>query len=345
MAPRAESLIGYTWKSRSIEVDNLGLNEMDRREFLTLGMEGGVMLSLAGVGVVPWRLPRALGGTTVNVNLTAEAYAKMLVDGASVTAWRFVDGTGGGPGALSAGLRVLEGDTLNVTVTNDLDRAINFEIPGVLTGTPSVAPTGSQLYSFPAPPAGSYLFTDGVNGEIGRAMGLAGPLVVMPGDGSNRLYPGGPAFDLEYTLVLQDHDDRLNAAVAAGGGYDMADYEPNYFFLNGLSFPDCPVDPETRIAMSLGDEVAIRFVNAGAVTSPMHFHGYHCQVATRNRVPETVVVDKDTVLVGLGECVDVLVAPDKTGLFPLHTHFVPGTTANGVYVNPYGGALTLLETT
>lgn len=319
---------------------------MNRRDFLTLGVGSGAALSLGGLaGPVPRSLLRALGGTTVNVNLTAETFVKALVDGASITAWRFVDGAGGGPGALTAGLRVLEGDTLNVTVTNNLDRAINFELPGVLTGTAGVAPTGSQLYSFAAPPAGSYLFTDGIHGEIGRAMGLAGPLVVMPGDGSQRLYPGGPAFDREYTLVLQDHDDRLNAAVGAGGGYDMADYEPNYFFLNGLGVPDCVVDPDTRIAMSMGEDVAIRFVNAGAVTSPMHFHGYHCQVATRDRVPETVVVDKDTVLVDLGECVDVIVSPDKAGLFPLHTHYVPGTTANGVYVNPYGGALTLQETT
>jgi hypothetical protein len=67
------------------------------------------------------------------------------------------------------------------------------------------------------------------------------------------------------------------------------------------------------------------------------------EVATRNREPETVVVDKDTVLVDLEECVDVILPVTQPGAFPLHTHFVPGVTANGVYVNPHGGALIIMS--
>lgn len=314
---------------------------MDRRDFLRLGL-GGAAFSAAGLTLPAWA---RRGPATIAVSLVAEAYTRTLVDAATVTAWRLRNPAGGGPGALASGLLAQEGDTLEVTLTNDLDRDLNFVIPGALTGTATVSPGLSQLYSFPAPAAGSYLYTDELNGEIGRAMGLAGPLVVMPGDGSSTLYPGGPAFDLQYTLVLGDHDERLNAAVAGGGGYDMAGYEPNYFFLNGQSVPDAPADPDTRVVMGLGDAVAIRLINTGAITSPMHFHGYHVAVATRDRAVETAVIDKDTVLVGLGECVDVILDVDQTGVFPLHTHFVPGVTANGVYVNPYGGALTLLEAT
>ena len=219
------------------------------------------------------------------------------------------------------------------------NRPINFAIPGVLTGEPAVDPGSSRLYSFAAPAAGSYYYCDEVNGEMSRALGLLGPLIVMPADGSNRLYAGGPAFDRQYTLVLGEYDDRLNDAVASNQSFDMADFAPNYFFVNGLSFPDTAGDTDTLIAMAEGETVALRLVNSGVITNPMHFHGYHVEVATRDRVPETVVVDKDTVLVDVGECVDLILPVSQAGTFPLHTHFVPGVTANGVYVNPYGGSL------
>ena len=253
--------------------------------------------------------------------------------------WQFRDLSGNGPGALTSGLVVQEGDTVNVTVSNALDRSINFVIPGVVPGTPAVSAGGSRTYSFPAPAAGSYFYTDGVNGETGRAMGLSGPLVVMPADGSNRLYNGGPGFNRQYTLVLNELDDRLNSAVYGGLSYDMADYEPNYFFANGLSYPDTAGDGDTRVAMNTGEDVALRFINTGCITSSMHSHGYHVNIATRNRIPETTMGDKDTVLVNLGECVDVILPCTQPGLFPLHTHFVPGVTANGVYAN---GALIMM---
>lgn len=313
---------------------------MKRRTFLASMAAGGSAFALSGLTVL---LPRQAEAATVSVNLVAEGAYKTMVDGVSLYTWQFRDTGGSGPGALASGLVVREGDTVNVTVTNNLDRAINFVIPGVLANTASVNPGASRTYSFAAPAAGSYFYTDGVNGEIGRAMGLAGPLVVMPANGSNTLYSGGPAFDRQYTLVLSEFDDRLNAAVAAGGGYNMANYEPNYFFVNGLSFPNTKNDADTLVAMNVGQNVALRFINAGCIIDPMHFHGYHVQVASRNRTPVTNIIDKDTVLVDLGECVDVILPVNQAGAYPLHTHFVPGVTANGVYVNPYGGALIIMS--
>jgi len=123
----------------------------------------------------------------------------------------------------------------------------------------------------------------------------------------------------------------------------MADYEPNYFFINGLSFPHTVMDGDTLIAMNVGENVALRFVNAGLIISPMHFHGYHVEVATRNRQVETAVIEKDTVPVNVDECVDVILPCNQPGAFPLHTHYVPGVTANGVYTNPHGGALLMMN--
>jgi FtsP/CotA-like multicopper oxidase with cupredoxin domain len=123
----------------------------------------------------------------------------------------------------------------------------------------------------------------------------------------------------------------------------MANYEPNYFFVNGLSYPDTAQNGDTRVEMNVGENVAVRFINTGMIVSPMHFHGYHVNTTSRNRIPETAVIEKDTVLVDIGGCVDVIVPVDQPGMFPLHTHFVPGVTANGVYLNPHGGALIVMN--
>jgi FtsP/CotA-like multicopper oxidase with cupredoxin domain len=313
---------------------------MKRRDFLKTGLTGSAVFAISGLTVFA---PRTLHAATINVDLVAEGSFKTMVDGMSIFTWQFRDSNGTGPGALTSGLAVNESETVNVTVTNNLDRAINFVIPGAMTGSPSVSPGGSRTYSFTAPAPGSYFYTDSVNGEISKAMGLSGPLVVMPADGSSRLYTGGPAFDRQYTLVMNELDDRLNSAIYNDQTYDMDNYEPNYYFINGLSYPDTASDGDTLIAMNVGENIAIRFINTGCITYPQHFHGYHVKVASRNRVPETMVVDKDTIQVERDMCTDVILPVSQPGAYPLHTHYVPGVTANGVYVNPYGGALIVMR--
>lgn len=313
---------------------------MDRREFIK---QSTLTAAAFGVSGVTTLMAREAQVGVVTASFAGEGVTKNMIDGTPIFMWQFRDLNGFGPGGLSSGLVVMEGDAVDITVYNDLDRPINLEIPGVLVGTPAVPPSGSHTYSFTAPSAGSYFYHDNVDGEIGRAMGLAGPLIVMPADGSSRLYVGGPVFDRQYTLVLHELDDRLNSAIATGGTYDMTNYEPNYFFVNGLSYPNTASDSDTLVAMNVGDQVALRFVNTGAIINPMHFHGYHVDVATRNRIPETTVITKDTVLVEVGECVDVMLPCNQPGAYPLHTHYVPGVTANGVYVNPFGGALIVMS--
>ena len=314
-------------------------NVLNRRDFIRAGVLGTAAFSMSGL-IRP--MPRARGTAVIDVDFAATRVMKSMVDSTSIPVWQFEESGGTGPGGLTSGLLVEEGDTINVTLQNDLDRAINFVVPGALSGTATVAPGNSRLYSFPAPAAGSYFYSDDANGEIARAMGLSGPLVVMPAGSSDTLYTGGPSFDQQYTLVLSELDDRLNDAIDNDRSFDMAGFEPSYFFVNGLSFPDTAGDADTLVSMNQGEDIALRLINAGVITNPMHFHGYHVEVATRNRVPETVVVDKDTVLVDLEASVDVILPVTQPGTFPMHTHFVPGTTANGVYVNPYGGALIIM---
>ena len=151
------------------------------------------------------------------------------------------------------------------------------------------------------------------------------------------------AFDKQYTLVYSDMDSRLNDAIKNGDvTYDINNYEPNYYFANGLIYPDTKKYDDTLVTMNVGDHVAIRFVIAGQIQYPMHFHGYHVDVIKNNRTLVNDFISRDTVLVKQGTTAEVILPVEMAGAYPLHTHYVPGVTVNGVYANPYGGGLVIM---
>ena len=308
---------------------------MQRRNFLKASAASAACFSLSG-------LTLSLPGTAqaieaVSINLVAESVEKTLVDGVTVQVWQFRDTDEPGPGRLASGLHARVGDFITVTLTNSLDRPISFVVPGMLDTSSPVAPGATGRYVFRPTEAGSYFYTDGENGLIGRAMGLSGPLIVLPRGSSNALIANWTRFTKQYTLLLTEIDTRLNEAIESGGSFDTATYKPNYFFINGLSYPDTITNPSTFLEMALGESVAIRFLNAGLIFYPMHFHGFHVNVTLRDRRLETRVVAKDSVLVRVGECVDMMLNVNQVGDYPIHTHYLPAVTANGVY--PKGNML------
>jgi len=124
---------------------------MKRRDFLKVGSAGVAGSAFALSGLTAFT-PKTAQAATHDINLVAEGTYKTLVDGASVFVWQFNDTNGTGPGALASGLMVTEGDTVNVTVTNNVDRAIRFSIDGVTMSTTSKVNSGSsRTYSFTAP--------------------------------------------------------------------------------------------------------------------------------------------------------------------------------------------------
>ena len=338
---------------------------MRRREFLKQGAAGTLAFALSGL-MVSSANARA-GGQQIEqtmiavrnllltssppreagtYELTADSRVTSMIDGTTVFTWGLNDPLSPGPGHIGSGMIVSEGDMVTVRLRNNLDRPINFVIEGVLADTPAVEPGDTETYVFEAPAAGTYMYTDGTNGFIGKAMGLFGPLVVLPAAVPDSLYMGGPIFDKQYTMVMSDMDSRLNAAVANGAtGYNIADYEPNYYFANGLIYPDTTKYDDTLITMNVGDDVAIRFINAGVIEYPMHFHGYHVQVIKNNQQLITDFIERDTVLVRPDTTAEVILPVAQAGAFPLHTHYVPGVTVNGIYTNPYGGSLIIMVAT
>ena len=336
---------------------------MNRRNFLKTGLSG-FAAGCAYWGTTGLSLTHSarVHAAPISFDITALASLKAvessvdpvtgLPSSRNVHVWEFVDLAGGGPGALKAGLKVFQGDTVTLNFTNSLTtHSLRIHIPGIDTRSwPSVGPGLTVSYQFVADKIGSFLICDRENGLLGQAMGLAMPMVVYPTDGGSRLVSEiSPQYSYisEYTLLLHEIDSRINDAVEAGLPYNLSQYNPDYFFVNGLSYPDTVydaaglMDENKLLLLPLNEQVAIRFINGGLIYYPMHFHGYHTNVVLRNQTRETHVIEKDTVVLRPSETVDsILPVGSQSGLYPMHTHYVPGVTTAGKYA---GGALLMMK--
>ena len=78
-------------------------------------------------------------------------------------------------------IMITRGDTLNISITNDLDEDHAFFIPGIVDSghiAPGATWTSGPVVVSANP--GAYLYYDNLNEPVNRVMGLHGALIVMP---------------------------------------------------------------------------------------------------------------------------------------------------------------------
>lgn len=144
------------------------------------------------------------------------------------------------------------------------------------------------------------------------------------GDGSP---PDLGGFTVEADLVL----DRLPRF--AGGA-------PNYAYaVNGQVFPH--IDP---IAVREGDVARITVANRGFDVHPMHVHGHHVLVLSRNGVAATgAPLWLDTVDVRPGEVWELALVADNPGIWMDHCHDLEHAAAGMMMTLAYTGITTPFE--
>ncbi|OCT16263.1 copper oxidase [Paenibacillus pectinilyticus] len=188
--------------------------------------------------------------------------------------------------------------------------------PDILTNTHVIVPTGGRYdLTFVMPEHPVYL-------QVGD-MKKGGMLLSSDGQGNvpempksvafDPLHYGSPKatpfdantkFDRDFTLIL---DNKL--------GF----YNRNFDFLytlNGKVFPDAPM-----FMVKEGDLVKTTFINRGNVEHPMHLHGHHVLVLSRNGKPSTGSPWwSDTLDIQPGETYEVAFVADNPGLWMDHCH-------------------------
>src|SRR4051812_13092073 len=202
---------------------------------------------------------------------------------------------------------VTEGDTFRAIFKNNLDEStgVHFHgqrLPNKMDGVPHITqdpiePGDSFTYEFVARTPGSHMYHSHHNAtdQVGR--GLLGAFIVQPKDPADR-------YDRKYG-VSQDIVWISNDSL---GG----------FTINGRGFP-----ATSPIVATVGDTIAIRFMNEGSMTHPWHLHGMPMKVVARDGYPLTAPFLCDTLGVNPGERWDVIIRCEDPGAWAFHCHILP----------------------
>jgi FtsP/CotA-like multicopper oxidase with cupredoxin domain len=290
--------------------------------------------------IISLLLPAVTFASSYTLYIKSGSWTVNGAGGSTLPVWGFTDATSGGPIIPGPVIESHENETVTVTVYNQHTQSHNFVVQGVTTDTTAIAPGSSRTYTFTTPSAGVFLYTDTLNNNINREMGMFGAVVVRAAGDANVAWTGGPSFDFEKLWLTTDMDKvRWNNVASTGGTVNTSVYRPNYFMLNGMGGFDAMRDPVTQLAGAVGQVGIVRIVNAGQLDESLHFHGNHFQIIAVNGSRPTAQW-ADTINVKAGQTAIVLYQEKYAGqIFPMHVHTAQMETANGVYLN---GAATLI---
>ncbi|MCV2393291.1 multicopper oxidase domain-containing protein, partial [Actinotalea sp. M2MS4P-6] len=268
---------------------------------------GGALVMMAVV--VP---AGAAAAAAVPIDLYAVAGSTTLpAGGQSVTVWGYSTTNAAVTAPGGPTLVVDQGDTVDITLYNELTEPTALYVGGqvMVPDRTGVAPAGSKTYSFTADLPGTYLYEAGPvpNAEHQVAMGLYGALIVRPATAGQAYDAASTAYDDEAVLVLSEIDPALNNR-ADPATFDMRNYAPRYFLVNGKAYPDTDA-----IATQAGHTVLLRYVNAGSLYHSMAVLGADQSVIALDGNPLTYAHDYVAETFGPGQTADALVlAPNSS---------------------------------
>jgi FtsP/CotA-like multicopper oxidase with cupredoxin domain len=190
----------------------------------------------------------------------------------------------------------------------------------------SVPPGESFTYEYIARPAGTHWYHCHVDTNEHLNRGMAGALIVLP-----RIPE--PKVDYDLLMVLQEWDSRYAKSGQPGNPRELSNYD--FFTMNGKSYPETP-----QIQVELGKIIRIRLINAGSLMHSMHLHGLSFLVTHKDGFPLAEPMEMDTVAIGPGERIDIIIFANNPGEWPFHCHTAAHQTNAGLYP---GGMMTHLK--
>lgn len=201
---------------------------MDRRQFLKLGsaVAAAGTMAPAVAQVVDPRAPPKRIIRSGRFDMTITPYDYPMIDGNMVYVSFFQ--TADTP--LHPVIWVMEGDSLEIRITNRDDRPHAFAVSGLSLPDAPINPNETATYRFTVPPPGSYLYYDPYNFPVNRVLGLNGALIVLPLAGTTT--PAGSP--IPYNLSQQTREVRAL--------FDALGDPKGEFFPSNKWDPDPPAD-------------------------------------------------------------------------------------------------------
>ena len=141
-------------------------------------------------------------------------------------------------------------------------------------------------------------------------MGMYGAINILPPDGSNHAWGGGPAFDFERTWISAEIDRTWNQQQLNA---DFTIYGPDYFLVNGKEGSAIATDPYTTFDITGDEIVLLRLNNMGFLPVRYDFANLWTSVIASDGRPLPESYGGDGLQVAPGERYDVLVKGSMNG--------------------------------
>ncbi|MGQ0600759.1 MAG: copper-containing nitrite reductase [Anaerolineales bacterium] len=315
--------LGY-WQVTSLRPEVAALQSASQQSEVAVQRIGAAPLEAAhttgaaSVALDPARIPPPITRTTpttVEVTLTIKEVTAELADGTTYNFWTF---DGAVPGPL---IRVMEGDTIKLTLVNPADSQIGHNIdlhavngPGGGAAVTNVAPGESKTFTFKALNPGAYIYHCAFAPPMHHvAQGMYGGIVVEPKGGL-------PKVDREFYVV---QGEWYTAGTLADKGHqpfsgDKALAEqPEYFTFNGRMDALTNIYP---LHANVGEKVRLFFgVGGPNVGSNFHIIGEIFDKVFSG-APDTYVANEETWYVPPGSMATFEFTLNEPGQYLLVDH-------------------------
>lgn len=290
-------------------------------------------------------------------NLRAAQDNVTMPDGAVIPVWGFAcesatpPASCPNPGVVTVpgpALNVPSGDTsLTINLSNELPDNVSIVIAGQKTDmapvkfadpqgrqrarsfTAETAPGDTGVYTWTGLKPGTFLYQSGTHPAVQVQMGLYGALKVHPAAAGQAYDDPSTAYNAEATLLYSEIDPGLHQAVD-NGCYgtppcptSTMDYMPEYFLINGQPFDGAP---GALLTASAGDNVLIRFLNAGLRSHVPTLLGAYLKLIAEDGNLYPYPKAQYSALLAAGKTIDALFKPDCADTFKLYDHTLHLTT-------------------
>jgi len=216
-------------------------------------------------------------------------------------------------------IRLIHGDTLELTIYNQDSMDHSFFWRSKPSMSTLVASGGNASIQY----IGTFSGGDYLRGNKSNDvyMGLILPLFISNGSKSSFLWD------------IHEKNKTFSEELIQGNSVDFANYDPDYFFINGQANPQTLNDSLSRVTGNTGDSILIYIVNSGKSVHSLHFHGYHLEILQSSFNNSDIGRSKDTFPLRAGEIMLLLLVPDKPGEYPVHDHNLIAVSGGGIYPN------------
>lgn len=227
-------------------------------------------------------------------------------------------------------ISLVEGDTLELDITNTTNSALGFFIDGVDEDKLTIKPGETINASWTFKNRGVFPLGD-YSTANGKYLGLQGFVLVEKRSSNIK----------NVVWNLSDFQMKKTQQLMNAESVDFLDYQPDFFTINGDVYPEETMNPIGQITGNVGDTIRVFLVNSGKSIHSIHFHGYHVKVADATLAKFLLGASKDTVPVKPGELMELILVPDKPGKYPVHNHSLSAVVTNGLYPSGQFGIMTI----